>query len=145
MSIVMRWHSWLNMPKFDKKWHEDDIDDEYQEYLEETKLLKKWSELSDIVYTYTRATWSGHKVATPVKQWQIIIGLPYMYIKYTSRYLFYRSAGRKAGANKYIRCVRNPKKPEKLEQILKEQKIQVDVNKLHDICRRQRRYWILIP
>jgi hypothetical protein len=145
MKIVLMWHDWLDMPRHDFAWHKEDIEDELSEYNEETSWLKRWSELSDVTYTYTRAKWGGYDLEFPLKLWQLLIGLPYMYGKYTSRYLFFRRAGRKAGASKDIRCVRNPKKPEKLDKVISDQNIKVDREELAKICERQRRYWPLLP
>ena len=112
---------------------------------EETRMIKKWSELSDVVYTCTRARWSGHPLAFPLKKWQFYLGVIYMLPKYTGRFLFYRRAGKKAGADKTIRCVRNPQKLYKLDGILAEQKIRVNKPRLLAICKKQLRYWPLLP
>lgn len=143
--MLNKWHDWMGMPGFDQAWHEQDLADELAEYQEETKLLKKWSELSDVAYTCTRGRWSGHPVAFPLNKTQYYVGILYMVPKYSGRYLFYRQAGKKANADKIIRCVRNPKKLHKLEEILKEQGITVDKQKLLAICKRQLRYWPLLP
>ena len=140
-----RWHTWLAMPGFDRAWHESDMADELAEFHEERNPIKKWSELSDVVYTYTRSKWSGHPLDFPLKAWLFPIGVAYMLPKYTGRFLFYRHAGKKAGADKVIRCVRNPKKLNKLNDVLEEQKIIVDRDKLRAICERQLRYWPLLP
>jgi hypothetical protein len=143
--ILQRWHTWIGQPKFDKAWHMQDIADELGEYREESKLLKKWSELSDVVYTCTRARWSGYRLAFPLAWWQYPLGLAYMYPKYTLRFLFYRRAGRKAGASTDIRCVRNPHKLHKLDEIVDYLQIKVDKPKLHQICQHQLKHWLLLP
>lgn len=143
--MLNHWHSWLAMPGFDRAWHERDLADELAEYHEETKLFKKWSELSDVVYTCTRARWTGHPLDFPLKKWQFYLGIIYMLPKYTGRFLFYWRAGKKAGADKKIRCVRNPQKLYKLEEILTEQKIHVDKARLLSVCKKQLRYWPLLP
>jgi len=143
--MLNKWHGWLEMPKFSKEWHISDLDDELTEYKAESKLIKKWSELSDVVYTCTRARWSGYNLEFPLKSWQYYLGTPYMLLKYSGRFLFYRRAGQKAGANKVIRCVRNPKKLNKLEEIIIEQKIDVDKQLLIEVCKKQLRHWPLLP
>ncbi|HEX3569052.1 MAG TPA: hypothetical protein VHT70_05265 [Candidatus Saccharimonadales bacterium] len=143
--LLQKWHSWLAMPAFDQAWHERDMADELAEYHEETKLLKKWSELSDVVYTSTRGQWSGHPIAFPLQKWQFPIGVIYMIPKYTGRFLFYKRAGKRAGADKIIRCVRNPKKLHKLDDIIVEQQITVDREKLREICENQLKHWPLLP
>lgn len=143
--MIQKWHSWLGMPVFDKAWHEQDLADELAEYHEETELLKRWSELSDVVYTCTRGRWSGHPIAFPLKRPLFYLGVPYMLGKYTGRFLFYRHAGRKAGADKTVRCVRNPKKLHKLDGVMDEQHVTVDRARLRAICARQLRWWPLLP
>jgi hypothetical protein len=140
-----RWHSWLGMQKFDREWHENDLAEELAEYHDETKLLKKWGELSDVVYTCTRSRWSGHELDFPLRRWQFFFGVPYMLWKYTSRFLFYKHAGEKAGADKTIRCVRNPHKLEKLSSIIDRDGIHVDEDRLLRQCRKQLKYWPLLP
>jgi hypothetical protein len=141
--LVRRWHTWVNQPVRDESWHRDDIADEYAEYLEARGLIHKWSELSDIVYTVTRASWSGHKLDFPISRPQRMAGYVYMFPKYTSRTLFFRRAGKKAGADQKVLSVRNPKKAEKLHKIAGQYGI--DPQEFQAICERQRRYWPLLP
>ncbi len=143
--MLHAWHTWLAMPGFDQAWHQADMADELAEYHEERNLLKKWSELSDVVYTCTRSRWSGHAIPFPLPSWLFPAGVLYMLPKYTGRFLFYRRAGKLAGANKIIRCVRNPKKLHKLDDIIAEQNIVVDRERLKQICQKQLRYWVLLP
>ena len=143
--MLHKWHTWLGMPGFDRAWHEQDMADELAEYHEESKLFKKWSELSDVVYTCTRSRWSGHALKFPLAAWQFPLGVLYMFPKYTGRFLFFRHAGRLAGATPDIRCVRNPRKLHKLSAILVEQNIKVDEPRLLEICQQQLRRWPLLP
>jgi len=133
----------LGMVKYDKSWHQDDLADELKEYYDETRLFKKWSELSDVVYTCTRARWSGYNLKFPFSQIMFCIGVLYMFPKYTGRWLFFRSAGKKAGSTKPVHEVRNPKKTHKLHQIAERNNI--DKDKFQVICEKQLRYWILLP
>jgi len=71
------------------------------------------------------------------------IGVLYMFPKYTGRWLFFRSAGKKAGSTKPVHEVRNPKKTHKLHQIAERNNI--DKDKFQVICEKQLRYWILLP
>ncbi|MDL2327459.1 hypothetical protein LJC64_02205 [Ruminococcaceae bacterium OttesenSCG-928-A11] len=132
------------MPKFDKKWHEQDFADELQEYEEANTILEKWSELSDLVYTSSRGKWSGHNVPFPKNKFMYIIGLIYMYPKYTSRWLFFRKAGQKIGAKKEVHAVRNPKKAAKLKNVATENGIK-NINEFQKICEKQLKHWILLP
>ena len=145
INILYKWHDWLALPKFTKSWYEDDLAGELSEYEAETKAIKRWSELSDITYTCSRARWSGYYLPFPLKRYQYWLGLIYMLPKYTNRFLFFRMAGRKAGANKDIRCVRNPNKLEKIDETIRDQNVEVDLEKLKNICQKQRRFWLLLP
>lgn len=131
------------MTKYDKSWHENDLEDELNEYNDEIKMVKKWSELSDVVYTCTRAQWSGHSLKFPFNKTMFYLGAAYMFPKYTSRWLFFRSAGKAAGAKQPVHEVRNPKKTHKLHQIAERN----DINKstFQAICERKLRYWPLLP
>ncbi len=116
--FITRWHSILDMPKKGFDWHEEDISDELKEFKEARGLMNKWSELSDVVYTYTRAHWSGHTtIECPLSKVSFFIGLLYMFPKYTLRWKFFRVLGKKIDKNVRITEVRNPKKIEKLKII----------------------------
>lgn len=131
------------MSKFDKAWHEEDLADEIAELNEETSILKRWSELSDVVYTCTRGKWSGHDLKFPFSIWEFYFGLMYMFPKYSGRSLFYRRAGKKLGASVEIREVRNPKKISKLYHIA--EKYRLDKSEFQAVCEAQLRYWLLLP
>ncbi len=119
-NLVKYWHSKLDMPKHDLDWHKQDIADELEEFKEARGLICKWSELSDVVYTYTRALWSGHKdLDFPFKKTNFYVGLIYMFPKYTLRWKFFSVLGKKFDKDLKITEVRNPKKIEKLENIAK--------------------------
>ena len=131
------------MPRHDKTWHEQDLADEVRELNEETGLLKRWSELSDVVYTCTRGKWSGHELTFPYNVWKFYFGLVYMIPKYSGRSLFYHKAGKKLGASIEIREVRNPKKTDKLHHIA--EKYDLDKSEFQAICEKQLRHWLLLP
>ena len=143
MSVINLWHDLLAMPKHDQKWHEDDLAYELAEYYEETKLIKKWSELSDVVYTCTRGRWSGQDIAFPLSSWQFPLGIIYMIPKYSGRWLFFRSAGKKAGSKEFLHEVRNPKKTHKLHHIAS--KYGIDPKQFQEICEKQLKRWSLLP
>lgn len=140
--MINKWHDYLGMVKHDKKWHENDLKDELLEYEEESSLFKKWSELSDVVYTCTRGRWSGHNLKFPFSIWQFYLGASYMFPKYTFRWWFFKAAGRKLGANE-VHEVRNPKKIAKLHQIAERNNI--NKIKFQNVCEKQLKYWILLP
>lgn len=141
--IVQRWHTWVNQPKYDRAWHENDIADELQELREAKGMVHRWSEISDVVYTVTRGRWSGHTLAYPIPHWQVLAGYVYMYPKYSSRVLFFRHAGKKSGAGHVVQSVRNPHKTHKLETIAQENGIDPATFVL--VCEKQRKHWPLLP
>lgn len=118
MSVINKWHDILNMPKYDEEWHKQDMADELAEYEEAHGFINTWSELSDVVYTYTRAKWSCYKTINfPLSRMLIPIGILYMIPKYTLRWKFFRDLGHQFDKNLDISEVRNPKKIEKLKVI----------------------------
>ena len=106
------------MPKYDLEWHKQDLGDEYQEYKEATGLINIWSELSDVAYTYTRATWSGHtEITFPFTRPCLYVGVLYMIPKYTLRWRFFRKLGNIVNSKTLISEVRNPRKAHKMKVI----------------------------
>lgn len=141
--IINRWHSYLDMPKHDIKWHEKDIQDEISELAEATGIIHKWSEISDVVYTYTRARWSGYKdLNFPLSKTKFYIGLVYMFPKYTLRWKFFRKIGKSFDENLKINEVRNPKKIHKLEDIAL--KYNLDTNIFKERSEKLLKKWILL-
>jgi len=131
------------MPKYDLDWHENDIKDELEELKEAKGLIHKWSEVSDVVYTYTRANWSGHnKLVFPLKKTHFYIGLIYMIPKYTLRWKFFRKIGKSFDKNLKINEVRNPKKIEKLERIANKYNLDVDLFK--DKVQKLSKKWVFL-
>lgn len=141
--IVQMWHNWLQQPKMDKAWHKADIADELAELQEASGYVHTWSELSDVVYTVSRAKWSGHDFEYPLTKGQIIAGFLYMYPKYSSRALFFRRAGKLCGAGEAVQSVRNPRKAHKLNTIAGQYKI--EPGQFRAACERQLKYWPLLP
>lgn len=118
MNLINRWHTKLNMPKYDEEWHKEDMADELAEYQEAVFFVDIWSELSDVVYTHTRAKWSGHtNINFPLSSWQFYLGVIYMIPKYSLRWRFFRKLGHQFDKNLNITEVRNPRKIEKLKNI----------------------------
>ncbi len=118
MGLINKWHDMLHMPKYDEAWHKQDMADEIAEYEEARGFIDTWSELSDVAYTYTRSKWSGHHtIEFPLSKIKLVIGLLYMFPKYTLRFRFFRDLGHQFDKNLHISEVRNPKKIEKLKVI----------------------------
>jgi hypothetical protein len=141
--MINKWFDWIDQPKYDLAWHKQDMADELAEYHEETKPFKKWSELSDVVFTTARSRWSGHAMEFPLANWQYPLGVVYGLPKYSLRFLFFRRAGKKAGAKQDVKSVRNPRKTHKLHAIAEQNGI--DKKQFQAICEQQLRFWILLP
>lgn len=141
--IVQKWHRWMKQPNQDEAWHRADIADELQELRDAKGFIARWSETSDVVYAVTHGRQAGHMFEYPISRPQIIAGYVYMYPKYTSRALFFRAAGKRAGMPSGLYSVRNPKKIRKLEAIAKE--YNVDPVAFVQVCKRQLRFWPLLP
>ena len=137
------WHGLLRMRRHDRTWHKRDMLGEMAEFREARTTIEKLSELSDVMYTYTRAAWTGHALPDPLRNVPSLVRYgviaPYMIGKYSSRFLFYSvcSGGR-------VREVRNPTKRHKLEEIAQTNGLDhpgVFVEK----CERLRRWWPFLP
>jgi len=131
------------MPKYDLEWHKNDIKDELFELGEAKGIISKWSEISDVVYTYTRARWSGHKeLDFPLKKYHFYIGLVYMFPKYTLRWKFFNKLGKKFDKKLNITEVRNPKKVQKLEDIA--DRYNLDKDEFKKEVKRLSKKWIFL-
>ncbi len=141
--LINKWHSYLDMPKNDLAWHEQDILDEFNELKEAKGVIDTWSEISDIVYTYTRARWSGHKnLKFPIHKLYFLIGIVYMFPKYTLRWRFYYILGKRIDKKLELREVRNPKKIEKLKVIA--EKYNIDKEILINEAKKLKKKWIFL-
>lgn len=140
MGLINKWHSMLDMPKYDEEWHKQDMADELAEYEEASGLVNIWSELSDVSYTYTRAKWSGHKtIPFPLSRIKLYAGILYMIPKYTLRWRFFRDLGHQFDKNLNISEVRNPKKVTKLKVIAEKYNLDPDefTNRATRLMKRQ--------
>ena len=131
------------MPKYNLAWHEADIADEISEYEKAKGFWERWSELSDIVYAYTRARWSGHsEISFPFPRRYLVGGSLYMFPKYTLRWLFFITAGWLVQSKRVVREVRNPAKVSKLDAIAK--RYQLNERSFRNMCQKLLKYWILL-
>tara|TARA_B100001964_G_scaffold192794_1_gene215657 strand:+ start:227 stop:625 length:399 start_codon:yes stop_codon:yes gene_type:complete len=131
------------MERHDIAWHNSDIKDELAEYYEAKGFFNKWSELSDVTYTYTRTLWGGYKdVDRPLSRLKLFAGAFYMVPKYTLRWLFFRTAGRRVGAKCVVREVRNPAKVHKLHSIA--DMYGLDKECFEEECKKLLKQWFLL-
>lgn len=137
--IIHKWHSYLDMPKYDLAWHQQDLADELGELNKARGFINVWSELSDVAYTYTRAYWAGHsQIVLPISYPSYYLGLIYMFPKFTLRWKFFDSLGKEFGDNVKIREVRNPKKIEKLMVLA--DKYQIDKDQFIESANKKMKY-----
>ena len=142
--LVYKWHSWLDMPKFNYQWHVEDIADEMLELKHAKGFWARWSEKSDVAYAYTRALWSGFgDFKWPLSFWDFFVGAIYMIPKYTLRFLFFLYVGKSINKSIRFRCVRNPRKPEKLRNAAIENGI--DPDKFVKACEKKSNLWLFLP
>lgn len=143
LDLIHRWHTMLNMPKYDEAWHRQDMADELAEYHEAHGMLDTWSELSDVVYTYTRARWSGHTtIDFPFTALHYALGTIYMVPKYTLRWRFFRRLGHMFDAALHISEVRNPRKVAKLHTLA--EKYHLDPVRFQERAERMLRHTFLL-
>ena len=138
--IINYWHTMLDMKKYDLEWHRNDIQDELKELEAETNLINRWSEYSDVAYTFTRAEWAGFKLDLPISRLHLTVGLIYMIPKYTLRWWFFKRAGKQFDIT--IHEVRNPRKIAKLHIIA--ERYNIEPKKFEQVCAHQLRYWPLL-
>ena len=137
------WHTYLDMPTYTREWHQNDIQEEFDELKDAVSWRDRWSEYSDVVYTVTRARWSGFRdISSPLTNAQFMYGSLYMFPKYTLRYWFYRSAARKSGYTGKFTEIRNPQKVHKLREMA--ERYGIDADTFVHVCHRQLRYWPLL-
>lgn len=141
--ILRLWHNTLDMPKHNKQWHKEDMADELAELHEAKGFVNRWSELSDVAYTYSRGEWSGHNLELPISLGNYAVGLVYMYPKYSLRYAFFRHAGKKLDSTARLKEVRNPKKTHKLHTIAEDYGLNKE--QFQAVCEKQLKYWPLLP
>ncbi len=141
--FISIWHSILDMPKYDLGWHKADVEEELRELSDAEGIVNIWSEKSDVVYTYTRGKWSGHwELKFPLSKVDFVVGLIYMFPKYTLRWLFFYVLGKKINSRRKITEVRNPRKTNKLYEIAEKYGINTDL--LEKEAKKLMRFWIFL-
>ena len=134
----------MNMSRKERAWHVERMMEEVDELRRARGFFITWSEMSDVVYDYTRGRWGGYRdIRFPLPRWQFFVGVMYMIPKYTLRWLFFYMAGRRAGATMPVHEVQNPRKEEKLRRIAVRNKL--DGERFAWECHRLMRWWPLLP
>ncbi len=130
------------MPKYNIEWHINDVKDECEELKEARGFINRWSELSDVSYTYTRTRWAGHKINKPLNSLLLFIGYFYMIPKYSLRWFLFYKAGKSINPDVKVSAVRNPKKIHKLNEIAKENNLNETQFKTE--VEKRLKYWPLL-
>jgi hypothetical protein len=131
------------MRGYDRQWHRNDIKAELGELRLAEGRLSRVSELSDVLYTSSRAAHNGFETHVMrffrQRPWLLGALALYMIPKYSSRWILYRAAAYPSKINE----VRNPWKDIKLYEIA--EKGNIDKERFVIRCRKLRRVWPLLP
>ncbi|EED18670.1 conserved hypothetical protein [Talaromyces stipitatus ATCC 10500] len=114
------WHGVLGLQRQKPhSWHFDRLREEEQELREAQAYLEKISEASDVIFSISRAQHDGFNIQ-PLPSFfdrKYMLAYPYMFGKFSSRWLFYITASLLCRAPHIVREVVNPTKNEKLLQV----------------------------
>ena len=146
-ALLRRWHGMLGLPRQSpQSWYRDRIREELRELRTANTPWQKLSETSDVFFSISRAQHDGYPVRKlPTFIFRHIPVYAYMLAKYTSRWIFYRTAAVLCKAPRYhLVCeVINPSKDHKLDEIASRH--QIDPGQFERVSRRLRRVWPLLP
>lgn len=138
------WFNVLNLPTKPRKNFDRYIFEELEELNSANGAWKRLSEKADLVYLAHRAHWHGYfDVVCPLGKREQILATPYMLLKHSGRWYFYRRAGHKLDRNVHVCSVRNPKKVQKLTRVARQWGL--DEVEFIRICQKQLKYWPLLP
>lgn len=147
-ALLRRWYRMLNLSRQSPPlWYRDRVREELRERRAANTALQRLSESSDVFFSSSRARYDGHPVhnlpMSPTYRHDLIYA--YMFIKFTSRWAFYRIAAILCRAHNYdsVREVVNPSKDDKLGEVAR--RYQIDERRFRRICRSLRRIWPLLP
>jgi hypothetical protein len=140
------WHGVLDLKhQTPRTWHHDRLREERQELQEATTFLQKISESSDVIFSISRARHDGYDIHPLPRFFDRDYTLAYMYMigKFSSRWMFFRTAAFLSRAPHPVREVVNPTKDDKLRVVAVRH--QIDPIRFKRICRRLLRIWPLFP
>lgn len=146
--ILRIWHSRLALTRQTlSSWHRDRLREELKERRHADTRLKKLSETSDVLFSMSRARYDGHPIRTlpSVLNHRYCAAYGYMLAKYSSRWMFYRTAAAlcKAPHVGHVCEVVNPSKDEKLVEVASRH--QIDPVVFKRVACRLRWVWPLLP
>lgn len=144
-------HYWLrvlNLPRQSQaSWHRNRLQEELQERRHAEAGWPKLSETADVLFSIRRAQHDGFPIRL-VHRLAGIRGAPatvYMIAKYTSRWLFFRTAAFACNTKHYssVREVVNPSKDHKVAEVARRHHI--NPQRFQLACRQLRQVWPLLP
>lgn len=141
------WHARLGLPRQSPpSWYRDRLREELLERRTAKTSLQKLSETSDVFFAISRARYDGFPVRKlPPLASQNVLVFTYMVMKYTSRWMLYRTTARLCRIPHFdkVREVVNPRKEHKLQEVALRHDI--DVRNFKRVCGRLQRVWPLLP
>lgn len=141
--VLTKWHGILNLRRYPPSFHRARLAEELLEQREATTYISRLSETSDVLFTTSRARHQGSPVGRlPPLAAPHAAAYAYMLAKFTSRWAFYRAAGRLCGDDD-VREVINPLKDEKLVAVAMRHGL--DPVRFRKVAGLLRRVWPLLP
>ena len=146
--LLRRWHGMLGLSRQSPpSWYRDRLQEELRERRTANTFWRKLSESSDVFFSLSRAQHDGfpvRKLPAFVASRHVLV-YAYMLAKYTSRWIFYRTAAILCNAPRYdlVREVVNPGKDRKLDEVASRH--QINPVEFERVGRQLRRVWPLLP
>lgn len=146
MIKLSKWHTFLAMPRHDRKWYRQRFREELAELRQSSHTLDRLSETADVLYALQRSVHDHYPISSSVKTKPAhIVPLIYMMCKYSSRWTFYRFCGWMSGGSSHpISEVMNPAKDSKI-RIVAERSNLKNTERFVKIAKGLRRFWPLFP
>lgn len=145
--LLFRWHQYLDLPRHPPHWYRERLREELSERRLAVSVLSRLSESADVFYIISRAHYDGIALRRMPKFniWHHSVVYSYLILKYTSRWSFYRLAGRlcRVPERRILREVINPRKNHKLYEVACRHNI--DPAYFKRVCCRLRKVWPLFP
>ncbi|KAK3314035.1 hypothetical protein B0H66DRAFT_369791 [Apodospora peruviana] len=147
-TLLRRWHKMLGLARQSPPtWYRDRVREELRERRAVTTFWRRLSETSDVFFSLSRARYDGFPVRPlpPFDASRHAAVYVYMFVKYTLRWGFYRTAARlcRAPHHDRVREVVNPAKEHKLKEVAS--RYRLEKTKFQRVGSQLRRIWPLLP
>lgn len=147
VKLLHQWYRFLDLSVQCSSWYRARLKEELVERHAAHSTLERLSETSDVFYILGRAQFDGYLLRRPPAA-NCLKHLPiyaYMICKYTSRWVFYRTAAFLCGSGSWrqVREVVNPHRDFKIREVASRHA--VDLSKFERVCHALRRVWPLLP